>query len=761
MLVTLDTTRADRIGAYGYDKAHTETIDKLAAAGLRFQNAFSPLPLTIPAHATLMTGLLPYHHQIRSNGDNVLDPKFTTLAEHLHDAGYATAASVAAFVTTRQWGFNQGFDAYYDSMPEDDDKKDKNYWHTERSGDLVVDDALNWLAAQPEDKPVFLWVHLYDAHAPYRPPEPYASENKERPYDGELAFVDDQVQRVVDAFAGRRVLWALVGDHGEGLGDHEELTHGLFNYNSTQHVPFILSGQGITPGVYEKPVSTADLTPTLLHTLGLPVPDGLDGKPQPGDEDVPYAETYQLADRFKIAPHRMVVQGTLKLIDTPRPELYDLTTDPGERTNLADARPDDVKRLKQLLADKNATPPNGKGITMDADTQAQLAALGYTSPTIGAVDYDQLKDPKDFTEFFRKLAALESGAKAHTPQETLALVDEAVKLKPDAFELRMRRVNLLVRMNRLDEARDYVHDLTRTCATDEPDCQSFGNDPRVWATLATMAVREGQPEQALEYAQKSLAFDPKGAPAQEIEVQSLFQLKRTDEALGKATKYCEENPLNYGVSALLGQYWLGKQDFKKAEQYLRVAVSGPTPRRAARSQLALLAIGAGARPDAYKLLEAEVKDFPGNIMARRLLSRLYGEDQRWLDQRPQAEAIARGLPKEPDAHRQLGQCLFNLGDYVGARKTVDIALKLAPEDPDILLLHANLLAKEGKKDEGYVIYQKANAMNEARVREAAKKGGTIIQLDPTTGKPIGNQTESTPTQPAPTAPGPSPAPKQP
>lgn len=725
VLVTLDTTRADRIGAYGYANARTDAIDKLANAGLRFANAYSPLPLTIPAHATLFTGLLPYHHHIRANGDNVLGPDATTLAERLHDAGYRTAASVAAFVTTRQWGFNQGFDAYYDSMPEGEDG-DKNYWHTERSGDLVVDDALNWLAGQPEDKPVFLWVHLYDAHFPYAPKEPYLSESSGRPYDGELAFVDDQVQRLVDAFATRRVLWALVGDHGESLGEHQEMTHGLFNYNATQHVPFILSGQGVSAGVYEKPVSTADLAPTILKTLGLPVPDGLDGKPQPGADDAPYAESYQLADRFKIAPHRMVVDGSLKLIDTPIPELYDLVADPGEKTNLAESRPDDVKRLKQLMTDKAAAPPSGQTANMDAETQAQLAALGYTSPTMGGVDYDKLPDPKGFREFFEKLRMLDQGNAPHTPEQTLAIVDEAIALKSDAFELRMRRVNLLARMKRVDEAREYIQTLTK----------DFGDEPRVWATLAAMAVQARQPEQALEYAQRALTFDRKGTTAQEIEVQALFQLKREEDAVAKATAYCTENPRNYGVSALLGQYWLRKSDYKKAEDYLRVAVSGPTPRRAARSQLALLAIAAGARQDAYRLLEPEVKDFPGNMTARRLLSKLYAEDQRWLDQRPHAEAIARAVPKDANAQRHLAQCLFNLGDYAGARKAIDVALSLEPDSPDVMLLHANLLAKEGKKDEGYAIYQKANALNEARVREAAKKGGTIIQLDPKTGKPV-------------------------
>lgn len=715
VLVTLDTTRADRIGAYGYANAKTDTIDALAAKGMRFDNAYSPLPLTIPAHATLMTGLLPFHHGIRANGDNVLDPKFVTLAERLHDAGYATAASVAAFVTTRQWGFSQGFDAYYDSMPEGD-AADKNFWHTERSGDSVVDDALGWLAGQPEDKPVFLWVHLYDAHFPYVAREPYAETMADRPYDAELAFVDDQVGRLVEAFEGRKVLWALVGDHGEALGEHGELTHGLFNYNATQHVPFILSGAGIESGVQTDPVSTADLTPSILKAIGMPVPDGLDGTPQPGKADAPYAESYQLADRFKIAPHRMLVDGNLKLIDTPRPELYDVKADPHEHTNLADARPDDVARLRKLLADTNATPPSGAAVTMDAETQSQLAALGYIAPVPGAVDYGSLPDPKDFKDFFEKLRKME-GASSHTgPADMLKMVDEAVALKPDAFELRMRRVNLLARLGRMDEARDYVEQLSK----------EFGDKPQVWVTLASIAAQDKQPELALEYARHALQQDPKGATAQEVEIQSLFELKRMDEGLALATRYTEENAQNYGVSALLGQYWMKRADYIKAEKYLRVAVSGPNPRRAARSQLAVLAVAAGARQDAYTLLDAEVKDYPGNIQARRMLVKLYGEDQRWIDQRPHAEAIARTFPKEPAAQRQLAQCLFNLSDYPAARQVLDRALQLAPEDPDVLLLHANLLAKEGKKDEGYTVFQKATALNDARVEEARKKGAKII-----------------------------------
>ncbi len=708
VVVTLDTTRADRLGAYGYELAQTDTIDRLAREGIRFENAFSPLPLTIPAHATLFTGLLPYNHHIRNNGDNVLGAEFTTLAEILRKEGWATAASVAAFVTTRQWGFSQGFGAYFDSMPEGEGgaERDRNYWHNERSGDLVVDDALNWLAGQPVDQPVFLWVHLYDPHFPFEARGAYAETLKDRPYDAELAFVDDQVARLVEAFDGRNVLWALIGDHGESLGEHDELSHGLFAYNATQHIPWIVSGAGVPAGVVEEPVSSADLTPTLLKMLSIPVPDGLDGKPQPGSPVTPYAESYMLSDRFRLAPHRAVVDGTLKLIATPRPELYDLAADPKETNNLAASRPDDVARLMAKLDAMGAKPPSAKQASMDADTLSQLAALGYMTGGGGDdVDPLTLPDPKDFQALIAGVSSFERGGAASNPEEMLKKVDELLVLKPDAFELRMRRLPLLAKLEQRAEAKVFA----------EETAAMFPGRARVWLTLATMAKQERDFAQSLVYARKAVEAEPTEAAAREAVVEALFGLDRVDEAIAEATAAMTADAKNYGVAALLGRHHLANKNFLDAEKYLRLAVSGPTPRRAARAQLALLALGAGVRGDAYDLLDAEVRDYPGNQMARRLLSRMYAEDQRWLDQREHVAFLARANPDDPIALRALAQCFFNLAEYAAARAALDAALFIAPEDPDVLLLNANLLAKEGKREEGMKMLAAANTANEKRI----------------------------------------------
>ncbi len=734
VVVTLDTTRADRLGAYGYEQAQTDAIDRLANQGIRFDNAYSPLPLTIPAHASMFTGLLPFHHHVRGNGDNVLGAEFTTLAEILRKEGWSTAASVAAFVTTRQWGFAQGFDAYFDSMPEGDDR-DRNYWHNERSGDLVVDDALNWLAGQPEDRPVFLWVHLYDAHHPFTPKGVYAESTKDRPYDGELAFVDDQVARLVTAFEGRNVLWSLIGDHGEALGEHDELSHGLFTYNATQHVPWILSGAGVRAGVVKEPVSSTDLMPTILRMLSLPVPEGLDGRPQPGGKGTPYAESYSLSDRFRLAPHRTVVDGTLKLVATPKPELYDLAADPGELQNLAGSRPADVARLTAMLDALGATPPSAKQAAMDADTLGQLAALGYVTGGGGdEIDPLTLPDAKDYPGLIAGVTALERGAEGVGPTELLARVESLLALKTDAFELRMRKLTLLARLERQEEARLFA----------EETAAMFPTRARVWLTLATLAMKDREIDQALLYARKAVEANPAEAAAREAVVEALFGLDRADEALAEGAAAMAADPKNYGVAAILGRHYLAKKDFTNAERYLRIAVAGPNPRRGARQQLAVLALAAGVRADAYNLLEAEVADFPGNQVARRFLSRMYAEDQRWLDQREHVAFLARANAGDPVVVRAFAQCLFNLDDYDGARAALDAALFLAPEDPDVMLLNANLLAKEGKREEGLEMLRAANAANTKRIeaQKAATPATTRGAAEP--GTPAGGAKPATP-----------------
>lgn len=717
VVITLDTVRADRLGAYGHGGAQTDTLDALAAAGLRFTRAYSVLPLTIPAHATLFTGLFPFHHNIRDNGAGVLADSFTTMAELFQAQGYATGGSAAAYVTTRQWGLAQGFDAFFDEMPARVDQSAlgaTNFWHTERSGDLVVNDALAWLASVPVEKPVFLWVHLYDAHFPYTPPETYLARVPGRPYDGELAFVDDQVARLVEAFRGRSTVFALIGDHGEGLGEHGESEHGLFTYDATQHVPWILSGTGVEPAVVDAPVSSADFLPTVLRVAGLPVPEGLDGQAQPGGATVPYAESYQMADRFRIAPHRMVVEGTLKLIAKPKPELYDVVADPGERENLASSRPNDVLRLMAVLDRLDATPPGEGAAPVDAATLAQLQALGYMPGSSGGVDPFSLPDPLDYGPLLKGIDTL-SRSRGLSPAEAEKKLDELLVMKPDAYELRMRKSRSLAKRERSDEALKFVEETARM----------FPDDARPFVQLAGMALEDGDPAKALEYTGRALDIDPKDRLARELTVEAQLRADLPDDAVASGTVWFEEDPANLGLAASLGRVWLYRREYARAETYLRAATVGASPRPGSRVQLAAVLVATGRRGEAIVVLEAELGDFPSSLEAHRALSKLYADDRDYLAQVVQVEELVRLQPGDSRALLEHAQCLFNMTDFPGARRVLDQALVVAPDDADVVLLHANLLAKEGRTEEGAVVFARAKALDEARRGAAEGSGGGV------------------------------------
>ena len=706
VLVTLDTTRADRIGAYGHTTARTDSIDALAANGLRFDHAYSVLPLTIPAHATLFTGLHPYHHEVRDNGSGVLAERFTTLAEHFRAGGYATAGSAAAYVTTRQWGFAQGFDAYFDQMPPKADQHEgaQNFWHSERPGEAVVADVLGWLEKQPTDRPVFVWVHLYDAHRPYQPLPAYAALQPGRPYDAELAYVDDQVGRLVEAFGARKAagtVFALIGDHGESLGDHHELEHGLFTYDATQRVPWILSGTGVKPGVVAEPVSSADLTPTLLAAAGLPVPEGLDGTAQPGAASVVYAESYQLVDRLRLAPHRMIVEDQLKLIVKPTPELYDLAADPGELTNLAGSRPADVARLTRKLEALDATPP-GKGTSLDAATIAQLEALGYVAGSSGGVDPFTLPDPLGYTRLLDGMMAIERERPA-SPEVAEVKITELIAMKPDAYELRMRKANLLNKTGKIAEARAFMEETSRL----------FPDDARPFTQLAAVTA-QSDPARALYFAGRALDIDPTDRLAREVTVVAQLGSGLEEDALAAGTTWFEEDPSNVALASAIGRHYLLTGDFTRAERFLRAAVETANPSKGARVNLAMLTAGTGRAAEALTLLEAELADTPDNVEALRVLSRVYSDER---DYQSQYDVVRRLVKLQPGAARALldqAQCEFNMRDYATARTTLMAAKALAPEEPDIMLLEANLLDKEGHSEEGRALFQKADALHRAR-----------------------------------------------
>jgi len=360
-LVTIDTLRADHVHCYGYESIQTPALDGLAKDGIRFSHAFTPSPITNTSHTTILTGLLPSSHGV-TDFAVPLAPTHPTLATLLKANGYHTAAFIGAVILdskTLAPGLDRGFD-FYDNFPAQ--PKTKSRWgRVERRGADVVQHAEAWMGAHPAG-PHFLWVHLYDPHDPYEPPPPYSQTYKDRLYDGEIAYADSVLAGFVGYLkkTGRydNALIVVVGDHGEGLGEHHEDTHGIFLYDSTTHVPLIVKMPGGNPGkTVDAQVRTTDILPTVTGLLGVAPPEVLDGESlQPflagiGNEDrIAIGETdYPL--RFGWAPLRSVRAGGFKFIEAPRPELYDLHADPGELTNRYQLSDATVQKFRGMLAE--------------------------------------------------------------------------------------------------------------------------------------------------------------------------------------------------------------------------------------------------------------------------------------------------------------------------------------------------------------------------------------------------------------------------
>src|ERR1700704_7031367 len=345
VLITIDTLRADHLGCYGYKQIKTPNIDGLAADGVRFENAFAVVPVTLPSHSSMLTGTYPMLSGMHDFSANKLSPLQPTLASVLKQAGYQTGAVIGAAVLDSRFGLNQGFDFYYDHF--DFSRLDEaNLDEMERPGNVVADVALDWLGKNSQKK-FFLWMHLYDPHFPYRPPEPYSREYAAQPYDGEIAFADEQVGRLLrflkDKGLYQNTVIVLSGDHGESLGEHGEKTHGFFIYNATMRVPLIIHLPGKSAVLpLEDPVSLVDLMPTVIEAARVKIPSQVQGRsllPLLRGEKAErprtiYGETFLPRIHFNWSELRGAENAKYHFIDAPHPELYDLTKDPGELRNL-------------------------------------------------------------------------------------------------------------------------------------------------------------------------------------------------------------------------------------------------------------------------------------------------------------------------------------------------------------------------------------------------------------------------------------------
>lgn len=520
VLVTVDTVRADHLGCYGDRAAITPWLDRIAAEGIRFEQASSAVPLTLPSHATLLSGLLPPHHGLRNNGAGALPAGTATLATLLAGKGYRTGGFVGAFVLDRRFGLNRGFEVYDDEIPRD--PRAGVSLEAERPGSEVVDRALAWLGRE-DARPFFIWVHLYDAHAPYTPPPAWAARHPGRPYDGEISEVDEQVGRILTELDHRglakRTVVAVAADHGESLGEHGELTHGLLLYEPTLHVPLLVRAPGrLKPRVVETPVSLADLAPTLAGLLGkaLPAPaqGALDGRDlsaallsggEPAAAEV-YAESRYPAI-FGWSPLSALRRRDLKYIAAPQPELYDLRKDPKEAANLMAREPaaGTARGFASRLAEIEAGAANGpRPQAPDAETRARLASLGYvagtamTVPTaVSGTPPRPSPDPKAMVELFQRFER--ANLKLQEGESDAAVSDLAALVAADPANSVFRGKLAEAWRERGDMAKAVP--LYRQAAADAPA------DPEAWYNLAAGLQEAGQLAEARQAIAQALRLD--------------------------------------------------------------------------------------------------------------------------------------------------------------------------------------------------------------------------------------------------------------
>ncbi|HTQ80366.1 MAG TPA: sulfatase-like hydrolase/transferase [Thermoanaerobaculia bacterium] len=454
LLITIDTLRADCLGFTGNRQVETPVLDRLAGAGRVFTDAHAHNVITLPSHTNILTGLYPYQHGVRENSGFSLAPALPTLATILKQAGYATGAFVGAYPLDAHYGLNHGFDVYDDRFPRGSNPDE--FAFAERRGSEVVGPALRWWNAHRGGRR-FLWVHLYDPHAPYDPPPPFASRYRDRPYLGEVAAVDSFLAPLLTPILERKEPPALVvmtGDHGESLGEHGELSHGLFAYEATLKIPLVVWGPGIEPARDTRAARHIDIAPTILKALGITAPRQLPGRSLllPAEREDTYFEALTTSLNRGWAPLRGLLRAQRKFIDLPLPELYNLDDDPKEARNLFDRDRPTARALLQALPAESVWPPAKGRVT--PEEEARLRSLGYGGgrAAAGKRTFTAADDPKALIAVDRKLHDVIEAYSRRRYEDAVRLARECIAARPDFSEAYENLALSLRQLERPEEA---------------------------------------------------------------------------------------------------------------------------------------------------------------------------------------------------------------------------------------------------------------------------------------------------------------------
>jgi choline-sulfatase len=630
VLVTVDTLRADRLAAYGGAPGTTPNMDRIAKEGAFAAAATAHVPLTRPSHVTLFSGLLPWQHGIRDNISPSDVPPAPLLAEVFKSAGFSTGAFVSSMVLAPHSGLGRGFDVFSDRISAPPGAR---FVETlQRRGDETLGEAVRWLEANGARGRVFLWLHLYDPHDPYEPPEPFASRFRERPYDGEVAFADELVGRLDAALSrlGLRddTLLAVTSDHGEGLGEHGETLHGFFVYQTTLAVPLVVRGPGVRPGTRLAGLAgLVDLYRTLPDLAGVPVPSVAGSSARtlaPGlrggeTKDEPqYAESLVPLLHFGWSDLRVLRDGRWKYIQAPRAELYDLAADPHEAKNLAADQPARAAAfqaaLGRVLDEERRAARAGPDAPVPVDLLEKLGALGYVGGAAPAQTSTPGADPKDHVEEFRLANALmregleRLGDRDHAG--AAARFQELLRRGIESFEAHFYLARALMGLGRPAQAIPHFEEAVRRA-------------PRLaegWEGLGRAQQALGQKQKAREAFETALPLAPKSAGPRVRLGEVLRDLGRMDDAVARLREAVALDPASAEAWNALGMTLGGTGHLAEAEDAFRKAVERHDRHHRYAYNLGLALLRQGRAADARPWFEKALALEPGFTPARERLA---------------------------------------------------------------------------------------------------------------------------------------------
>jgi arylsulfatase A-like enzyme/Flp pilus assembly protein TadD len=578
ILITIDTLRADHLGCYGATDVKTPTLDALARDGVVFERAISQVPLTWPSHAAILTGTYPFQNGVQDFTGQPLDPRFRSVAQVFKQQGYATGAVVSAFVLDRSWGLSRGFD-FYDDAFSAQAFLHKDVGLVDRKAGESVTHAISWLQ-KPARRPFFFWLHLYDPHSPYDPPEPFHTQYRSHPYDGEIAYADHELGRLIAWLKQNRLYdrtaIVVLSDHGESLGEHGEKEHGFFVYNSTVHIPLIVkppADSGFRPGRVSAPVETVAVAPTLTRLAGMkdeiqkqfPHPGLLGNKAE--SEDAAYSESFYAFSSFGWSPLHALQTSRYHYIQAPTRELYDVIADPQEKNNLASQQTATVAvledKLQALLRQNPFKPGEPATSGLSPDALEKLQALGYVayrSPVSPEALAAGLPDPKSKLWEFNAILEAADAFQAGNVDRGKGLLAKVRESDPGMYVVSFMLGENALRRQAWDEA-----------ATELQKCLDLNpNFDQAMAALARALLNLGRTDEAKAWLDKALKFNPQNYRAW---YERGFIKSKTDKAAAIADmeKAVSIQPNFASLRRDLGMLQFQQQNYPEAAKHLAKA----------------------------------------------------------------------------------------------------------------------------------------------------------------------------------------------